>query len=174
MNKRTYVIASLAALVGCAVHQANIYQIDEPLDTATAERLIGSGTGTVKGSALIRQQGGGVVTCAGISISLIPVTSYATERMRAIYGNVEKGYNPAGLGGRRPQFSPDLPDYQRLTREARCDTQGFFKFENVAEGNFYVVTSITWKVSQYFPEGGALMQLVRVTPGGTVEMVLTP
>ena len=114
------------------------------------------------------------MTCAGNVVYLIPVTAYATERIRATYPNGDRGYNPAGLAGRKPVFSPDQPDYKTLMRDTRCDTQGYFRFDDVAEGNFYVVTGVIWQVNEYFPEGGTLMQLVRVPPKGQVEIVLTP
>lgn len=166
-------IASTTIVSGCA-NSPRAHLLSSDFDAATAQRLVAPGTGAVKGSALIRQQGGGVVTCAGNSVWLVPVTSYATERINALYVNGERGYNPAGFSGRKPMFSPDIPDYQRLRREARCDAQGFFRFDEVAEGNFYVITAIMWQVNQYMPEGGSLMQLVRVGPKANVDIVLTP
>lgn len=168
------IIGAATALGGCATAVLQPYALSSDFDSATARRLIGAGTGTVKGSALIRQQGGGVVTCAGNVVALIPVTSYATERMRALYPNEERGFNPAGFAGKRLQFTPDFPEYMQLKRETRCDAQGSFRFDGVAEGNFYVATVITWQVNQYIPEGGALMQFVRVAPNSQIEVVLTP
>ena len=160
-------------LAGCATGPQKI-AIQASLDRSQAQTLLSEGTNTIRGSALIRQRAGGVVSCAGRDVVLIPETAYASERMQALYGNTQRGYNPA-FGGRRVNLeNGDSADYAKLTKRTQCDAQGFFKFEKIANGNFYVATVINWQVSDYFQEGGSLMQRVSVSNGEVKEIVLAP
>lgn len=145
--------------------------IGSMFDRYKAMKLLEDGSNTIKGSALIRQRGGGVVTCAGNSVFLIPETPYARERMTVLYGNTVRGYRDSSY--RRISFKPDIPEYHELWKTTVCDVQGYFKFENVADGNFFVVTSIVWEVD-YSNQGGHLMYYVSVSGGETKEIVLTP
>lgn len=106
-------------------------------------------------------------------MTLIPATSYAIERVGILYGSVSGGYNPA-TGGRRFAFDAEPSEYRALSSRTRCDAQGYFKFENVSDGKFYVSTVIVWKVSEYSMEGGALAQLVAVSGGEVKDVVLAP
>ncbi|MES1927437.1 putative lipoprotein [Salinisphaera sp. T31B1] len=146
--------------------------MNSPFDAEKAQQMLKPGPNTITGSAVIRQSGGGVVTCAGNPVYLVPSTEYATQRIRAIYGNGYKGYVPAA-GYRKIEFIPDEPGYNKYTRQTSCDAQGNFEFTSVADGYFYVTTAITWSVN-YVAQGGALMQYVDVRGGETEKVVLSP
>lgn len=73
----------------------------------------------------------------------------------------------------RALLEPDLPEYHELVLSTTCDGQGNFRFENVADGDFYVVTAITWETA-YTYEGGPLMKRVSLQGGETVRVVLAP
>lgn len=169
------VMLSLIALtgvlgLGCAQVVPPV-RISAPLDLTAAQQGLATGPNTIAGSALIRQAGGGIVTCAGADVSLIPATEYATQRMLAIYGSDQSGYRPARMG--RLQFDPDLPAYWETTRRVVGDAQGAFEFDHVADGSFFVATSITWLVGRSV-EGGSLMQRVTVIGGERKRVVLSP
>lgn len=171
MKTKSLILAALlATLSGCATHQ---YTPKEKFDAVATKELLKNGSNSIKGSALIRQGGGGVVTCAGQEVGLAPATPYQQERMFAIYGNFYSGYNPA-FGGRQVEFQGEDPEYKYLIKKTTCDAQGFFKFEKIADGDFYVVSVILWKVNPYFYEGGSLMQRITVKGGETKEIVLAP
>ena len=110
-----------------------------------------------------------MVTCAGQEVQLIPVTAYSNERIAAIYGNYEGGYNPIT---RRVTFEEDNALYLSLRIGTRCDAQGYFKFENVGDGNYFAVTGITWIVGNV-PQGGSIAQKIQLQGGETKEIVLT-
>lgn len=164
-------IVAAAALAGCAAPNVTPYQL-ATFDKAQAEKWLQPGTNTIKGSALIRQAGGGVVNCAGGEVQLIPATEHAKQRMLNIYGSTVSGYRRA-FSGPAPKFENESTEYLHTMRKTTCDAQGFFKFDKVADGDFFVITVVTWRVTQYFPEGGALMQRVDVGGGETKEIVLT-
>lgn len=138
-------------------------------DAAQAEQLSArKGSNVIKGNGFLRQRGGGVVTCAGFEVFLIPATQYAAERFRAIYGAVDQGFNAAD---RVVNFIPDLPGYHQHRRAARCDAQGNFVFDQVADGEYFVHVTVRWQVAGK-EQGGALMQRATVSGGQVVTFVM--
>lgn len=171
MKKIVTLFLTLAFLAGCASTQ--VVTLTSSFDHNETAKLLQQGVGTIKGSALIRQQGGGIVTCAGTQVVLIPATEYAKERIEKIYGSSDHGYQPA-FGFLKIIFKNDALEYSQMQVKADCDAQGFFKFENVTNGSFFVISRIIWGTSPYVKEGGFIMQRVNITHGETKEIVLSP
>lgn len=168
MKYRVFAAAcALLMLAGCATN----IPVNAPFNPQEAQRLTQPGVNIVSGSALIRQRGGGVVTCAGLPVTLTPKTDYAVERMRSIFGNVTKGYSPVPLVGR--VFIPDPPEYAIHSLTTHCDSQGDFQFANVADGQFFVSTGIVWMAGSS-AQGGSLMELISVSGGEARRVVLSP
>jgi hypothetical protein len=140
--------------------------IEEPFDVEQATRWLQPGANTIKGNAFMRQQGGGVVTCAGSTVMLIPATAYATARVRAVYGT-------ASLAQRPVRFTPDYALYEQLTRKTRCDAQGHFVFDSVADGEFFALTQVLWVIAGR-QQGGYLIQHVSVNGGRVASLVISP
>ncbi|MBP7370582.1 MAG: hypothetical protein KA902_04010, partial [Arenimonas sp.] len=73
MLKHSLAFVSISILLtGCMT--APTITLTTPFDSDYAQKMLADGTNMVKGSALIRQAGGGVVTCAGNEVLLIPNT----------------------------------------------------------------------------------------------------
>ncbi len=171
MRQLIAIILSTIAFAGWAAPQ----KVSLPsFDSTEAKILLDSGANVISGSALIRKRGGDIVTCAGEVVHLIPATSYASERMAAIYRSTEKGYWNASWGLPNLQYENESPEYKNLVKSTICDAQGFFKFNQVADGSFFVTASITWHVNSYETEGGLLMQRVSVSGSELKEIVLAP
>lgn len=170
--KSLIVAALLATLAGC-VTPPQKYTMKSKFDVVEADKLLKDGKNSVHGSSLIRQRGGGVVTCAGNEVILTPATEYATERMLVIYGNTERGYNPA-MGGKNIVFENQHGLYGFNTKQVLCDAQGFFNFEKLADGSFYVVSQVIWESGRAGYEGGFIMQKVTLKGGESKEIILTP
>jgi hypothetical protein len=166
------IVVLLTGLSGCVTPPKKI-KIEQEFDVAEARALMAKGTNSIHGSALARQRGGGVVTCAGNEVILTPATEYAAERMLAIYGDGERGYNPAS-GGKRIVFEDQHPLYEFFTETVLCDVQGFFKFDNVADGTFYIVSEVVWGSVGAGNQGGSMMQEVTLKGGESKEIVLAP
>lgn len=167
---RWFVLATTLVLSSCAPTPTfPPYSPTAQFDADHARKMLEKGVSTIKGSALIRQRGGGVVTCAGQTVVLIPATEYADERMRVIYNQQDRGFR--GYPDQVPMESN--ASYVELTRRTRCDAQGYFTFDNVGDGTFYVVTRIVWETGRTV-EGGTLMQRVNVSGVETKEIVLSP
>ena len=169
--KKLITIAILFEFAGCANIQTAMptYTVQAPFDRAQAALLLQNGTGTIKGNAFLRQNGGGVVTCAGSTVTLIPATEYAKERISRIYGNSQSGV----VYQMNFKFSSDEPEYLVLNKTTKCDSQGNFEFDNVASGEFFVSTMVSWTVG-YSQQGGVLMHRYSIAPGQTVSHVLAP
>ena len=161
-------LASSLFVLGCVPKPQPITQIFNPEDVSW---IYDSGPNKISGSALIRQKGGGVVTCAGYQVSAVPVSSYAKERIGKMYGNTQRGYNPA-TGGRKV-VEPDLR-YVDMSKNTVCDAQGKFVFDDLPNGQYYITTNVLWQVNDYFYEGGSLMQYVSVEGGESKDIVMTP
>lgn len=169
------VLAAAFALSACATTRP--VELRTSFDAAQAQSMLQRGTNIIRGSALIRQAGGGVVTCAGMEVNLVPATDYASERMFIFYRSHLQGYLPAGAPNWiTPPSVPATTDsrYEQLMRKTVCDAQGGFQFEDVADGAYYVTTQVLWRVG-YNVQGGALMKRVDLTGRSPVEsIVLTP
>ena len=130
------------------------------------------GTNTVEGSAFLRQRGGDVVTCAGETVSLIPQSAYAAERVLHAFGTTQRAAISLPV-----ELDVPVPEYERLILESTCDAQGDFVFRNVPDGGYYVWTRVTWEVSMSygtFMQGGAVMAPVEVAGGEAVSLVISP
>lgn len=160
----------IAALLGCGNRSA---LLQAPFDAVAARKTL-NGPNAIKGSALIRQRGGGVVTCAGNPVFLMPVTARAREWAEHVYESTEGGYRAAG--GRGVVFDESDAVFA-ATKTASCDTAGNFKFEAIGDGQFYVFTRITWIAGAGIYQslqGGSIMKPVTVSGGSTTEIVLSP
>lgn len=158
-----------ASLSGClTMGPAPTVTLGMPFDSEEAARLIAPGANTIKGNGFMRQRGGAVISCAGSTVTLVPATGYAYARFQALYDSVEQGVMQRHL-----TFEPDLGTYRQLTRTTRCDSQGNFSFESVADGEFFVMTSVSWVVG-YSQEGGYLMRRVAIKGGSTTSVILAP
>jgi hypothetical protein len=132
---------------------------------AQTRSMLEPGSNTIKGSGFLRQQGGGVVTCAGEPVRLIPATDYSRERIRAVYGEARITRTPK-------TFTPDPPAFGDLQRRATCNAQGQFTFDRVRDGEYFLVTGVAWTVGSQH-QGGAIYAPVQVRGGETVEVAVT-
>lgn len=166
------VFAVAAVLAGCALPAARVqqYYITPAFDGAGAERLLLPGTNQIKGSALMRQQGGGVVTCAGRPVFLIPSTEYAKDRLRLLYDSADDR-RFTRRGNADVEFIPNPPEYLSTVKTTLCDAQGFFAFDKVANGEFFVQTSVSWVIAGR-EQGGYLLHRVRVQNSEIASLVL--
>lgn len=137
------------------------------------------GNNTIKASAVLRQAGGGVITCAGFEAHMFPVSTYSTERVTALYGSSTKGMWRAPYET-QAQLPPAPFEYEELGQTEACDPQGYVTFSNLADGAYFVLMQVTWQVptgNQYFnrmdEQGGWLMQRVVVKGGEERTIVLT-
>lgn len=168
-SKPAMVFLGLALLSACAGPPVVLKTRFDPAETAW---FSARGTGSIEGSAIARAYSGRAKTCAALAVTLFPDTAYARERMLALYGKADEGFNPM-LGGRPAAFENDDPRYHATAKTTRCDERGRFSFRELPEGTYYLVAEVTWRDSAAgLPQGGYLMQRIALTAGEAKEVLL--
>ena len=152
---------------GCA---PTVVSINSEFNAQEAEWFLEEGNNTIKGSALLRQAGGGVITCAGNDVAIKPYTEYGSERITALYGNNVNGFKNII---RRIKLEEAPQQYWKFGKGKPCNAQGFFEFNNLPDGTYFITTTIVWSITQHRKSGGSLMQKVEVSGGETKEIVLS-
>lgn len=170
-----FAILALPSLAEAKKKEAEtpIADSDIPFSPADAAWAADGGKNSVIGNAMLRTVGGDVKTCAGLPAQLVPQTPYGTERIARIYGSTIKGFIPIRYA--RP-MSPAKAGYSQIIRETVCDSEGRFKFTNLADGAYFLNALVVWGVpTRYFTrqEGGRMMLRVEVKGGEIKEVVLT-
>lgn len=168
---RTLVTLLALIVTGCTPAQPPViprYDVKAAWDEEHARSLLEPGSNNIKGDAFLRQQGGGVVTCAGLEVILLPATEYARERIRELYNSNDRGLNSSV----QYDFHPNPYEYSELRRTTLCNSQGNFEFAEVADGQYFVITTVQWQVANT-QMGGSLMHYVAVGGGVTKSLVMT-
>lgn len=169
MNTKLLATVLSACLTGCAATPA-VVSTGPAFERAAAELLLAPGNNEISGSAFLRQQGGGVVTCAGQDVTLIPATTYARRVVIALYGTATE---QARNQGRSVRIEPSSDEFGKLVKTTQCDAQGNFSFENITDGEFFLETKVTWVVAGS-TNGGAIIRPVRVSGGERIRVVISP
>lgn len=178
----TLSISLVFTLTGClftppAPPPPKVYK--NPKDTEAIKNLLNTtGKNIVSGNALLKQQGGGIVTCAGNEVALFPKTNYSTEYLQDEFKNDYYSYGSfMGGKGYKESGSYLINPYSNDSKITICDAQGNFEFQNLADGTYYVITFITWRtVNRYGNlsyQGGNLLQQVELKDGITKKIVLS-
>lgn len=165
--------AATLALAGCAAMAPRQIDLVSKFDPNEVAWATGKGSGKIVGSGVIQTVGGIPRNCAGNKVGAIPVSTYSTERLQAIYGNSSKAYWPAA--GQKWNIPRDA-QYEASFREAICDAQGTFEFDDLPAGSYFLTTSVVWSTGQQYasPQGGFLMLKVLVEDGKSKKVVLSP
>jgi len=147
-------------LAGCVATPQQSVQMNYTAAEFDAYR--GAGDATVYGQAFLRQQGGGVVVCAGEPVVLLPHTA-SFEKVMALA---------------RQHIQPVLgdeadPRFKEVARVATCDAQGNFRFAGVPRAPWYIFSRVRWSVGDYGQQGGELLGEVDTTGGGEQQVLLT-
>ena len=182
MKKIFFISCLFSILTGC--YSIPTYNINAKFNEKEAEELLKPGKNTIKGEAFLRQLGGNVITCAGYNVYLIPATDYAQERMSVLYNSKEGGFNPvihmipftdmsSVKSTNTYNFIPDETKYHQLNKSTICNADGQFEFLNIADGTFYITTTVFWIDLQNRPNGGALSKKITISNGKKQEIILT-
>lgn len=133
----------------------------------------GKGGSSVSGTASIKLESGVNKGCASFKVELLPVASYSNERIFKTYGN-----NVGGqilISQNPPKFEPDVKEYHELVIATTCDAKGEFQFNDVPQGDFYILAFIIWNeerdgVSKTL--GGAVMRKIQVKENSKLRVNL--
>lgn len=135
------------------------------------------GSNNVSGNALMRQRGGGIITCAGNQVALFPKTNYSTEYLQNMFSKSKYLYGYFSDGkGYVESSNWVMNPYSSDSKITICDSQGNFEFQNLADGTYYVVTVITWSVPSRYgsdSQGGNLLQEIELKNNSTKKIILS-
>lgn len=129
-------------------------------DSAEHRAYAGDGTASIKGQAFLRQNGGGVVTCAGAEVFAFPATDYFQPIRYPLRALIEGGTDSIDNAAKR------------LVRRTMCDAQGNFEIANLPAGEWIVITSVEWSVG-YRSQGGYLKKLATAATAAAPAIYLT-
>lgn len=159
MKRELLTFAAASMLGGCATYaQPAPVSITTPFDREAHAPYYLAGTGSIHGQAFLRQQGGGVVTCAGSPVLVVPATAYFREAFSILRTGRPVTGQPA--------------EVQQLGHQSVCDAQGNFHVGNLAAGQWFVTTEVSWTVG-YAAQGGGLLTEVTVADGQPTQVLLT-
>jgi hypothetical protein len=151
-----------AALLGCVAppRSNGPAKMQATFSPDEHQAYAASGSGAITGQGFLRQQGGGVVTCAGSPVFLVPATPYFREMLQFVRaGKVPE--RPAG-------------GLSRFAKQSQCDAQGNFAFNSLPSGVWLVMTQVSWVAGRYsYEQGGGLMREVTLQPGQAQQVLLT-
>jgi len=162
--KKVIITLSVLILTGCM--EPRVIKPTALFDPSSASYIFDVGGNTISGQAFLRQNGGGVVTCASSEVYIFPVNEYSSQIISEMFGSTDKGYS---IGVSSIDYDADYVKYRRVSV---CDAQGNFVFENVADGEYYLSTDVRWVIGNS-RQGGYLFEKVSVNKGSNLKVLLS-
>src|SRR5262245_52041396 len=128
---RTRAVVIMLGLLGtgCATRQPpQPVQMRTAFDPLEHNAYMEPGENSIKGQGFLRQQGGGVVTCAGSEVLIVPATSFFREVVIHV------------RAGKKPEIAEKIdPSFKPIVKHAQCDAQGNFSVEKLPSGAWLVL-----------------------------------
>ena len=169
---RALLLGTLLLAGGCAsgpVHQILTPFLDDDFHTWTQ-----TGPYTVTGQAFFKRPDGQVITCAGETVALMPLTGYTMELSKLL----ETGHGfPANYERRAHKYD----------HKAMCDGAGKFHIDGLPALNWLLITRVSWQENGTFSfvpyvggpsdKGGWLFQEIEIVSANnaptTVKVTLS-
>ena len=155
-----YLLLTLLFLTSCAtIPSAQFYERTIPINESSLAWVLEPGNTKINGNSFISDNlaiNPGLHTCAGYEVNLIPVNEYFEEILGLFFNNFENAF-----WDRNTQFYDwDVVDEEaKYTQQTTCDSQGNFEFSDLAKGDYYIVTAVSY-------EGGPFRTLPPTMKGG--------
>lgn len=150
-------------LSGCASFGKPMV-VTQVFDPKAAAFLNREGKASISGQAFVRQPDGKVWRALGTDVYLVPRTAYADERFAAIYGTGDT----QRWGPRVPEADPR---YEQAMRKTVATSGGSFRFDRVADGNYFVMAMI-FMPGEYSGTEFPIIERVTVKDGRSVRIVM--
>lgn len=132
-------------------------QMETKFDYSEHEPYAQAGKNELSGQVIVKRPGGGVVTCAGSRVLLMPATAYFREMF---WHMIVRRSEP------KPPENPN-PGLKNMIRRAECNAQGQFSFSEVPDGIWFVLTQVKGK------PGGLLITEMIVPNSNKPQVMLT-
>ncbi|MDE0207311.1 MAG: hypothetical protein OXP66_14955 [Candidatus Tectomicrobia bacterium] len=147
-------------------------EVASAFDVQEAAYIHDTGANVVEGRVFVRLWTGEEVPCRDKSVLLVPKTAFSEERIEYLYGGTLEPGLRRHLQGSRKLAAPD-PEYREYMRRAPCNQAGEFRFEDLADGAYFVVGGVSWRETVGWVSI-SMMQPVDVEGSELVKMILTP
>lgn len=157
---RSALLCAVALTAACAGARPPPVGLTASFDPAEAQRLLQPGPNRIVGAAYVQDRD---VHCSAATI--IPVTSYALERVRILYGSDSWGFRQFEQG-ERGVFEATDPAYVKARRNTRCDAGGMFEFDQLADGDYFLIAVVGGRA------GVNIMQRIQIAGGATRKVLL--
>lgn len=154
-------ISALILIVGLSACVTRTLTTDATFDPNDGAWIKESGPHTISGQAFLRRNDGIVVYAAGSPVEIFPATNFSKERVEKIF-NGRKSLDVYQATSYKFENTPD--GYLELSRETKADGEGKFTFDNVANGEYFIRTTVFWKAGDA-SQGGMLVEKVSVKDG---------
>jgi hypothetical protein len=131
------------------------------------------GNNSIIGQAFIQNNNGEVITCSGNDVFAFPDSGYAREIFQKII--MKNGFfrSTAKIGLNWFDARVDKEKFLNATHKTQCDTQGNFRLDRLANGKWFVVTSVLWHPNKALTFGGDFVNNISVYNGQELEIVMT-
>jgi hypothetical protein len=136
-------------------------------DPKAAAHIRQEGSAKITGQAFLVLPGGQTRLAAGEVVRLVPDSAYARARFETLYQGRKF------VRARDWTNIPADPAYTEFTRTTTTTSAGYFTFDRVAPGRYFVATQKVYRPQDaLFPEGGAMYETVEVKDGETARVVV--
>lgn len=159
-----WITALLAVVVmdqGCTAPLSAAF---EPLP---ARYVLDKGTNEISGQVAVISSSGYNRTCEDSGVFLFPVTPYWTAWAHRTFGNGGQIYAPRVA---IQNVSIDRNAW-KFARHSDCDGNGRFRFEELADGRYYVFSTVFW-LMRWQQNGYGFMREVDVHQGQKASIPL--
>jgi hypothetical protein len=130
-----------------------------------------SGNAKITGQAFLRQQGGGVVVCAGEPVILLPNIGAFAEAYRLRKQRIVARVKGSG-DGRVTTAGLTDPVASKAIRQTLCDAQGNFELADLPAGNWLLYSRVQWVVDS-IRQGSDLIAEITTRAAGDQRVLLT-
>lgn len=146
-----------ALLAGCKTFPI---QLRSDLTRAELAPYGETGDRFIAGEAFRRQVGGGIVTCAGETVTLLPAVQVVEEAVK-IWRAGDEIYTT----------NLEYVNVSGSVRWTECDKDGTFAFFDLPPQEYYVMVPVRWN-SRKKSYGGVLSEKVDLTHGSAERLIL--
>lgn len=129
--------------------------------------------GAIAGHGAFRMASGQRVTCAGLSVALMPDLPRYRRRIEELYGTTGRAMaTVADVKARSARLAPS-PDTQPINSVA-CDSVGDFAFPSLAPGGYFMIAHVHVRPADPAHNDYVILLPVSVGSGTTSDAVLGP
>lgn len=164
MNCKIVMAAFVAAIALSACSTSSRNEMVAKYDPNALAWSHAIGANAIEGKAVSGQ----LVSTGGTRVDLLPFSGYTSDLITYAYGNTTGG---AEIRDIAPRVSPLFRANDIKT--VFCNVDGEFQFEHVAEGDYFLIASLTWKGLLGENRNKHVMKRVNVTSGETVQVIIT-